>query len=147
MVEVPFLPFEQVEHTADLAYLVRGRSLEELFENAALGMFSFLTDPATVEEREEERIQAAGSDDEECLVTWLQELLYRYEVRHRLYRWFRVLRAGVPEVRALAWGEEVDPRRHPVFRDIKAATYHDLRITRSPLQEGGLYQVRIVLDI
>jgi SHS2 domain-containing protein len=145
--ESSFIPFEQVEHTADLAYLVRGRSPEELLENAALGLASFLVEPATVRALEEESIELEGSDAEECLVTWLQEILYRLEMRHRLYGRFRVHRAGPPRVSARVWGEAFDPERHHLLADIKAATYHALKIVREETPSGALYQVRIVLDI
>ena len=34
--------FEPIEHTADLAFRAFGATLEELFENAAFGMFSIV---------------------------------------------------------------------------------------------------------
>jgi len=141
-----FVPFEQVEHTADLAYVVRGRTLEELFENAALGLMSFLVDPESVAARERERIEVEGDDAEGCLIAWLQEILYREEVRHRLYRRFQVREVRPPLVSAIAEGEDLDPRRHQLLAGIKAATYHDLRIHREDSPVGPLLAVRIVLD-
>lgn len=142
-----FVPFEQVEHTADLAYIVRGRSLEELFENAALGLTSFLVDPESVEAREETVIECQGADVEERLVAWLQEILYLEEVHHRLFRTFRVRFEGQTGIRGIGAGETLDPGRHALLTDIKAATYHDLRIVREERDGGALFTARIVLDL
>lgn len=143
----PFLPYEPVDHTADLAYCARGRTLAELFENAALGMMSFLTEPGAVRPSQEDRIEIEGSDLEELLVTFLQEILFRLEARGRVYSAFRVEAIALPRLRARAQGENLDRSRHVLLADIKAATYHDLRITREDSPAGCLYKVRIVLDI
>jgi SHS2 domain-containing protein len=142
-----FIPFEQVEHTADLAYVVRGRSLEELFENAGAGLTSFLVDPCSIHPLEETPIECQGADPEELLVAWLQEILYLEEVHRRLFRSFRVRLDGETLVRGTGLGERLDPARHEILTDIKAATYHDLKITRSTGPFGALFTVRIVLDL
>lgn len=143
-----FIRWEPVDHTADLAYIVRGRSLEELLENAARGMMAFLIEPDLVDPSQEEVIEAEGHEPEDRLVAWLQEILYRLEVGGRIYRDFHVASAGPDRVRATAWGEAFDPDRHRLQADIKAATYHDLRIGRERQDSGiEIFRARIVLDI
>jgi len=142
-----FLPYEPVEHTADLAYIARGRSLEELFAHAAEGMMAFLIDPGFVGSPEEDLLEIDGRDVEELLISFLQEILFRLEVRGRIYRAFEVERAAPPRLRARARGEDFDPARHELQADIKAATYHDLRVVTEESAVGRLWRVRIVLDI
>ena len=144
---LPFIPFEPVDHTADLAFVARGRTLADLFTHAAEGMVAFLYDRATVEPLEEERIEITGEDAEELLVTWLQEILYRHEVKRRLYSEFRVESAAPPRLVASAHGESFDPRRHEILTCIKAATYHDLAIVTEITPAGPLLRVRVVLDM
>ena len=36
--------FKEIEHPSDIGLRFSGRSIEELFENAGLGMFSVMTD-------------------------------------------------------------------------------------------------------
>ena len=145
--ESTFLPFEPVDHTADLAYLARGRTLAELFQNAALGMMSQLTDTAAVRPIENDRIEVEGDDLEELLVSFLQEILFRLETRRRIYGVFQVESVGPLRLRAHARGEDLDPARHALLTEVKAATYHDLRIAEEDSPAGRLYKVRIVLDI
>ena len=142
-----FVPIEQVNHTADVACIVRGRTLEELFENAALALMGYLVDPASVEPRESEKVAIEASDLEECLIEWLQEILFRVDVRRRLFSRFEVHAAGPGGVSATAFGEACDSGRHVLLREIKAATYHGLKIERSDSSAGPLYQARLVFDI
>jgi SHS2 domain-containing protein len=149
-----FVPFEPIEHTADLALVARGRTLPELFEHAALGMLHFLYDPAEVVPTETESFDLSGIDLEELLVTWLQELLYRHEVRRWRVHALRVERLippgeGTPAfLQASADGEGWDPARPRAAVEIKAATYHGIEITREPSRSGvELYRVRLVFDI
>ena len=139
--------YEPVEHTADLAYIVRGRSLEQLFAHAALGMFAFLIDLETVEPREAREVRVRGLDREECLIGFLQELLFREETEGFLVTRVGVQTTGPPEVVARVWGEPFDPARHDLLTDIKAATYHDLEFRTDTDPKGELHRVRIVLDI
>lgn len=143
---LPFVPFEPIEHTADLAFVARGRTLEELFKHAALALVAFLYDRESVQPCEEERIELAGADREELLVAWLQEILYRLEMRRRIYSEFTVESATTLNLAATVRGEAFDPRRHEVLTGIKAATYHGLAIETEPSAAGSLLRVRVVLD-
>jgi len=49
--------YEFIEHTADLGLKAYGASIEELFVNAAEGLFDALVSPKGVEEREERVIE------------------------------------------------------------------------------------------
>jgi SHS2 domain-containing protein len=141
------VPYEQVEHTADLAYVARGRTLEALFENAAAGLFSLLLDPGVVEPRDEEEIAFEGHDAEEMLVAWLQEILFRIMTRGRVFRSATVRVVTPPRASGLCRGEALDPTRHELAAEIKAVTYHGLSIVRGRDDAGPLFQARVVLDI
>ena len=143
--------FEAIDHTADLALVARGRSIGQLFVNAALGMTSFLIDLETLEPDERIVVEFEGLDLEGALVGFLQELIYQAEVHGRLCCRFdvRLEDPGASPVRGQAdcHGETIDPARHTVHTDIKAATYHDLRIVEERDDSGAFFTVRIVFDI
>lgn len=144
--EGAYPPFEQVDHTADLALLVRGRNLGELFVNAALGLASLLIDRSTVHRSMERRIELSAADAEELLVAWLQEILYLLEGRREIHGDFRIEKITQQELSAVCVGEPLDPCRHQLQAEIKAATYHDLRIRETDSPWGRILEVRIVLD-
>ncbi len=113
-------PYEIIDHTSDCGIKVYGKSLEELFTNAALGMFEIIGgkyDPSKSKDLNHKtsiEIQKKTSSLEELLVGFLSELLYK------------------------SFKEKV------IFKkEIKAVTFHDLKIEL----DKELYHCTIIFDI
>jgi len=129
--------FQLVEHTADVGLRVWGRSLEELFESAAKGMFSIIGAP---EEHGVERSIFLTADDlETLLVDWLSHLLFLHETRQETYDRFEVSIRPCWTLRGAALGGPAGVHGS----EVKAVTYHGLKIDR----EGDLYTATIVFDV
>lgn len=135
--------FELIEHTADVGIRAFGATEEEAFEHAALGMFSLITDPASVRPLTEFPVEAGAEDHETLLVEWLNELLYLFESNGVLFSKFEVTELGPTGIRGKAWGEPIDLSRHELKSDIKAVTYHMLKVK----QENGRWQTAAIFDI
>lgn len=135
--------FETFDHTADIGLVIRGRTLEALFANAAEALVDLTIDPAGL--REEIRITATASaaDREGLLVAWLNELLYLLDTQRFLPRRCRITELSETTLAAELVGDTVDPSRHAVRRMVKAATYHGLSLA----QVNGLWEARVVLDL
>ncbi len=136
-------PYEPFDHTADIGLIVHGRTLEELFQNAAAGLFDLMVGLDRIAPREERMIEVDAADKEELLVNWLNELLYLFEVEELVLCEFRILRFSPTRLEAAARGEAFDPNRHPIAAEIKAATYHQLRLE----QVDGEWRTRLVFDV
>ena len=137
--------YEFFAHTADVGAVVRGATLSRLFENAARATFDLIADRRTVRPRRRARVEVEGSSLEDLLVRWLAELLYRRERLGWLFSAFRVERVDRTRLRArgVALGEPFDPSRHLVRREVKAVTYHQIRLVRG----RSAWRVRIVFDV
>ena len=137
--------YEFFEHTADVGAVVRGATLARLFENAARALFDLIGDRRTVRPRRRVRLAVEGAGLEDLLVRWLSELLYRHEVEGLIFSAFEVERVDRARLRArgAAWGEPIDRRRHRLRREVKAVTYHQLKIVRG----RSAWRARIVFDI
>ena len=132
-----------LDHTADYMVEVSAPTLEELFAEAALALFEAITDVSSVHPRERVSYRVAGASPEELLVSWLTELLFLYESERWLFRRFEARLVNGKGVEGEAWGEKLDPARHPIDREVKAVTYHQMAIAR----EGGVIKTRIVFDL
>ena len=134
--------YELIDHTADVGIRAWGESLAEVFAQAALGMFSFISDLESVQERESREVVVEGADREVLLVAWLNELVYLFGVEGLLFRRFDVLEMEDTRIRARCHGERLDQARHSVTAEVKSATYHMLEVKRN-----DLWHARVILDI
>jgi len=135
--------YEQIEHTADIGLRVYGRDLKELFTNAAEGMLELAFERERISQRRQLDVTVSGADTEELLVSWLQELLYLFEVNHLIVKDTAVTDIADGTLTAKVTGEKFDPVRHVAKREIKAVAYHDLKIER----KRNRYTVQIIFDI
>jgi len=135
--------FEPVAHTADLAVRVWGASMEELFEQAAMGLISLMLDPKSVQPASVRTVSAQAQEPEELLVAWLNEVLFAFEGEHFASASVRIKSLGGGKVTGELCGEDFDRTRHRVRHSVKAATYHDLTVKKT----GDIYEVRVVFDV
>lgn len=131
--------YESIEHTADIGIIVRGKTLEELFALAAGAMFDIMVDVTTVAPKQKATISLEAENLEELFVAWLNELAFRSEVNGMFFSKFQVESVTDTSLRAIAMGEPYDESRHSLGVSIKAATYHELKISR--IDKGWCAQV------
>ncbi len=124
-------PFEILEHTADVGVRAFGRTLPELYENAARGMLEVLLDPASVKPAEEETVVVTGTDAVDLLVVWLHEILLRTDARKRAFAQVRVSEVAEWRLVATLSGEALDRSRHELRAEIKGVPYYGARVARA----------------
>lgn len=136
--------YETFEHTADLGLRVRAADLDTLFAEAGLALFSaVVTDPEkTVRPQQRIDVQLTGDDREFLLFDWLKTLLFHVDAEHLLFSKFEV-RVRDDGLTASAWGEPFDPARHTYEHEVKAITYHGLRVARV----AGQWEAEVIVDI
>lgn len=132
-----------LEHTADMGIEASGATLEELFAEAASGLLEIIAGTPQVVAREERRVTVTAGDTGELLVHWLNEILYLFESQGFLPLDFEVEEIRMNRLRARVRGETFDPQRHPLEREVKAVTYHQLRVEKT----DGLWWARVYVDL
>jgi SHS2 domain-containing protein len=135
--------YETFEHTADLGLRVRAPDLDTLFAEAARGLFSVIVeDLDTVQPRERLDVRLEADEREYLLFDWLRQLLANFDARHLLFSRFEV-HVDEGGLTGTAWGEPLDPARHVLDHEVKAITYHGLRV--EPADGGWLAE--FIVDI
>lgn len=135
--------FEFFEHTADLGLRVRAQDLDTLYREAAEGLFAILVEGVPAGATEETlAFRIEGQRLDFVLFDWLNELLFTFETRHLLMREFDV-RSDAGGLTAGARAQPLDPARHRLLHEVKAITYHGLKVERST---GG-WLAEIIVDI
>jgi SHS2 domain-containing protein len=135
--------YEFFEHTADIGIHVFGRRLPELFENAGFALFDIITDIETVREREKRSFELQRDSLDELLVEWLGKLLFINATELFLFRRFHVMQIDGERLQAEAWGEPLQEPVHTIKAEVKAVTYHSLKV----YEDQGLWHATVVLDI
>ncbi len=135
--------FEILEHTADIGFLARGGTIEELFQSAAEALASIALEQEGIEARRIYALEAFGEDRESLLVNWLSEALWLIDGRRLALTAFRVLELTESRVAGEALGEPFDPARHRAKVVVKGVTWHQLEVA----QDAEGWRARVFLDI
>jgi SHS2 domain-containing protein len=134
---------QALDHTADAGMVVTAPELKTLFERAAWGMFTVITDPAKVRLETAVELAVDAPDRAALLVRWLSELNYRHITRHELFARFNILELSETRLVAEVQGEPIDPARHVIHTEIKAVTFHGLKIE----QQGTDWRAQVIFDL
>lgn len=127
----------EIPHTADAAIEVFGRSLDEVFTNAAFGMLSMMEINIREENVGCENLSLTENDHESLLVAFLNEILYIVEQK----RCPMNIRVKISDFQLKS---TFQPFPISSFgKEIKAVTFSQLNI----IFVNGQFQTRIVFDI
>jgi SHS2 domain-containing protein len=135
--------FEFFEHTADLGLRVTATDLDGLFRDAAIGLFAMIAEPAP-QGRPTRRhpFEIAGERHDFLLIDWLSELLFVFDTERSVLGDFDV---SVTDqgLRGSAACFAIDSGEFRLLREVKAITYHGLKVERK--DDGWLAEV--IVDI
>jgi SHS2 domain-containing protein len=141
------MPYRYLEDiaTADAAFEVEGKTLEELFRDAAIATFEVMADTGTVKPEVTRRIELENEDVDNLLFDWLSELVYLKDAESLIFRRFDVdiRKNDAYKLKATVSGEPINQRKHSLRSDVKAVTYHMFEVKKT----GENWTARVVLDI
>ena len=134
--------------TADVAFEAFGKSLKDVFENAALATVETMVDTDTVSPRMQKMIKLQNKEIGALLIDFLNELIYYKDAEQMFISKFDVdvkqkKENGVWILTAKIAGEPLDYKKHQLRADVKAATWHLFELK----QKGKEWTARVVLDI
>lgn len=137
--------YELLDISGDVGLKIWGKTLEELFENAAEGMYSLITNARQIKEKKTIDFVTESSSLESLFVSWLNELIFHFDTYGFIGKAIKIDSFSLSKYRlnASVSGEDYNPQKHESKLLIKAATYHNLRIEKT----GDIYKAEIIFDI
>ena len=147
-----------IEHTADVGFEVKARTTEELFSEALLALRETIFGKLEKEEDKKRRktikkIKIRGIDEEDIIVSYLNELLYLFEVKKLVFTKTKKIKikkvnpsgndTTETELEAEIYFVKYDAKIHKIKIHIKSATYHNIKIEK----ENGCLKTTIILDV
>ena len=135
--------FEIIDISGDVGIRAFGKSIEEVFKNSAIGMYSLITDLKGVKGQKTINISSEGNSLEGLLVSWLNELIFHFDAYGFIGKDIVILEMSDRRLKANIKGEEFDTERHERKLLLKAATYHRLKVEKV----RDIWEADIIFDI
>ena len=137
------MPYQLIDHTADLGIKASGATLAELFETIAAAMFDQIVETRQLKGLARTRVDITGIDREDLMISWLRELLFLWNGREMLVKRIAIKTISETAVSAVVTYDPYDPQTHEILTDIKAVTYHAVRVEKS---EAG-WETSVIFDV
>ena len=88
-------------------------------------------------------MEVSGEDWADLMINWLREILYLWNGKERLVKSADITSLSETRLTAQVPFDPYDPDRHVIKTEIKAVTYHQIQVKRTP---SG-WTARIIFDI
>lgn len=140
------MKYEYLDHPADVQIHSWGYDLAEAFEQAAVGMFGYMTEIDTVEIQTTEDIEAEGDDMLGLLYHFLDEFLFLFSAEpFFIARKVKILEFDKEnfKIKARGYGETFDLAKHPQGTEVKAITYSNMQVH----DKENMHEVYVIIDI
>ena len=134
--------YEHFEHKADIGVKGLGKTVEESFEECAKAMYAVMTDLSRVKQIKIFRIECEAENKEELLVEWLNSLVTITDTHNYFFSKFEV-RVENNKLFGIVKGEKINPKKHELLTEVKAATYSQLKV----FKKGKLWISQTVVDV
>lgn len=135
--------FKVLDISGDVGIKAFGKSIDEAFINAAIGMYSLITNLDSIKEKKTINVSVGSPSDDGLLVSWLNELIFNFDAYGFIGKKIEIKQFSDNRMVATVTGEEFDPERHEGKLLIKAATYHKLRIEKI----DDMWEIDVIFDI
>ncbi|MFX0104062.1 MAG: archease [Candidatus Hodarchaeota archaeon] len=137
-----------LDHTADVSVEIRGRNLEEAFEQTAYSLMETISPSLKLISPEIERIITIEAEDKEALLfDFLTEFLYLFDVDELIFNKIKIHQIKKDQekyhLEATVNGEKFDKRKHKLGSEVKAITYSFMKIE----EKKNMVKINIVFDI
>ncbi|MCA9731377.1 MAG: archease [Deferribacteres bacterium] len=119
---------KEIDHTGDCGFIVEAASMEQLFERAAFGMMKIITDIETISPAQEIPFTVTAEDSLALLRNWLSQINYYHITKEFLFCRFKIDVLMDAYASGTAMGQPIDYEKHMVYTEIKAVTFHGLKI-------------------
>lgn len=130
--------YEILEHSSDLKIKAYGNNPEEVFANILKGMFESCQPEIEGQESVVRDIQIKSENLESLLVDFLSEIIYLSDVYNESYALYESIISN-NELKGKLQGRKIKR----LSREIKAITWHDLKIEKG----DNCWEATVLFDI
>ncbi len=136
--------YRLLDHTADIGIEVYGQTKKEALANTVEAMFDLIVESDSIAALEEKQLSVSGADTADMLIKLLREALYLLHGQSWLCKTCEILEMEEEHIAARLQGEPYDVKKHLLKMEIKAVTYHTLKIEQ--VADKG-WRARVIFDV
>jgi SHS2 domain-containing protein len=142
------MPYSYIEGytMADVAFEATGKTLEEMFESAAMAVTnSMVSEMQAIDRTEKVEITIESKDEEKLLHDFLQEILFYKDAENLVFSGYsvKISRTGKGySLMAEMTGEQIDMNKHDLVVDVKAVSWH-----RYKVEKTDVWKAFVILDV
>ena len=131
--------------TADVAFEAYGKTVEELFVNAALAVSETMVKLDTVNPKIEKKLTFENEKLEQLLFDFLEEIVFIKDADYMLFSEFEVKieKNNKYKLTVTLRGEEINPEKHVLGNDVKAITMHQFKVEQT--KDG--WKATVIVDV
>lgn len=133
-----------MDHATDAFVEVTAKDLKEAFEVTANAVINITLDQEKVEEKNQKEFSANGKDLRYLLFSWLEEITFVLITEGFAIRRieFDIVKNDGYVIKAKAFGEPIDLKKHNFKVEIKAPTFYEMKI-----EQNDSVFMRFLLDL
>jgi SHS2 domain-containing protein len=135
--------YREFEHTGDLGIELEAPTRAELFARAATALARIMVEPDGIRAAEQRTLEVTADTDDDLMHDLLADALNLFLADGFIWSDVAISERGPTTLIASFAGEAFDLSRHRLLTEIKAVTYHELKVERT----GANWRARIVFDI
>jgi len=142
-ITIPVKNYEIIEHTADIGIRVYAPDIAGLFKNAGLAISQLSAEKINHQEKQQKKISISLEADnlEELFLDWLNELISLSAAKGLIFEDFAINKISETHIEAAVAAADI--KSYKVNTEIKAATYHELKVQ----QINGSWQAEVIFDV
>ncbi|MFH2027674.1 MAG: archease [Nanoarchaeota archaeon] len=129
------------EIRSDVMYEAYGKTLKELFENAAEALLSVICKIKQVKAKVVEEVKVKGDNAEDLMLNWLQGIIAIVDTEQKFFSKIEIKEIDENHLIAKLSGETIRPDLGETV--VKAVTYYNYKFEET--KEG--YKITVSLDI
>jgi SHS2 domain-containing protein len=135
------MAYEFLEHTADLKIRATGKTLEEALKEAAKAVTAAIASDSKILPKTEKAFVIKINKPQILVHDFLAQIIYLFATEKLLFSQFDLeLKEAIGyKLSAKLKGEKYDPKRHKLVKEVKAVTYHDMKVEEG--KEGWVIEI------
>jgi SHS2 domain-containing protein len=135
--------YREFDHTGDAGIELEAPSRADLFAHAATALARMMVEPGGVGTVKKRRVEVHADSDADLMHDLLAAALNLFLIDGFIWCEARAVEERPDFIALELGGDNFDRGRHQLLTEIKAVTYHELKVEHS----GGRWSARIVFDI